>query len=253
MSPTADTANRAPRTEASTRQQQVVDTLRDWAVTGQLSTTEKFSEAALADRLGVSRTPIRHAVAVLVEEGVLQRAGGRGYVVRSYDAADIASALEMRAMIEGLAARKAAEAGLSQEMQAAFADCLAEGDALFAAVSGNPVNEARYAAMNDRFHGLVMQAAGTPMMMEVRQVLDRVPYGAPSAIRFEKMGPQARALHLQHAHMQHHYIVAAILAGQAARAESLFRDHGEMIKISLGLAPGPWPREDGPGLPIALG
>ena len=94
-----------------TRQQQVADRLRDMIVTGQLDPDCKHSEAALAKRLGVSRTPVRHALAVLVEEGVMRRAGGRGYVVRRYEANDVAVALEIRSAVEGLAARSVARIG----------------------------------------------------------------------------------------------------------------------------------------------
>lgn len=248
----ADPFARLEQNDSATRQSRVVDTLRDWAANGELARNEKHSEAALAARLGVSRTPVRHALAILVEEGVLQRAGGRGYVVRTYDASDIAAAIDMRAAIEGLAARKAALEGLSPETEAHLRDCLAEGDDIFAAV-GEPIDEQRYARMNARFHELVISAADTPLMQEVRSILDRVPYGEPDAIRFSKMTARDRATHLHQAHLQHHYIVAALVAQDGARVENLFREHGEMVKVSLGLAPGPWQRGSGPDLPIGNG
>ena len=233
-----------------TRQQQVADRLRDMIVTGQLDPDCKHSEAALAKRLGVSRTPVRHALAVLVEEGVMRRAGGRGYVVRRYEASDVAVALEIRSAVEGLAARSVARIGLTPETAATLDACLTEGDALFAPGETGPVDEARYSQMNAAFHEAIALAAGGSLFGEVRSVLDRVPFGAPSAIRFHRMDPAERRLHLHHAHLQHHYIVAAIRDRDGARAEALFREHGEMVKVSLGLTRGPWHREAGPGLPI---
>jgi GntR family transcriptional regulator, vanillate catabolism transcriptional regulator len=232
-----------------TRQQQVVDRLRDWAVGGVLDPGAKFSEAELADRLGVSRTPIRHAVAVLVEEGVLVRAGGRGYRVRSYRAQDVLAAVELRALTEGYAARKLAQSGLDPAGQAALNACLAEGDALF--LPGQPVDEAAYGAMNRRFHDLIADLAGIDLLAQVRAVFDRVPYGGPDAIRFDGIAPDDRALHLQHSHWQHHYIVLAITQGDGARAEAILREHGELIKASLGLARGPFAPPPGRSLPIA--
>jgi len=245
----AEPTSTLDQNDGATRQSRVVDTLRDWAANGELARNEKHSEAALAARLGVSRTPVRHALAILVEEGVLQRAGGRGYIVRTYDASDIVAAIEMRAAIEGLAARKAAMEGVSAETERHLRDCLAEGDTIFTA-SGEPVDEQRYARMNARFHELVIGAAETSLMQEVRSILDRVPYGEPDAIRFSKMNARDRAAHLHQAHLQHHYMVAALLARDGARVENLFREHGEMVKVSLGLAPGPWQRGSGPDLPI---
>ncbi|KAA2316771.1 GntR family transcriptional regulator [Pseudooceanicola sediminis] len=251
--PTVTTGPEDIESAAGTRQQQVADTLRDLIVTGQLDPDRKHSEAALAERLGVSRTPVRHALAVLVEEGVMRRAGGRGYVVRQYDANDVAVALEIRSAVEGLAARKVSQQGLSQDVAATLDACLAEGDAMFRPGESGPVDEARYSRMNEAFHEAIAVAAGGTLFGEVRAVLDRVPFGAPSAIRFHRMDPVERRLHLQHAHLQHHYIVAAIRARDAARAEALFREHGEMIKVSLGLTRGPWQRTAGSGLPISPG
>lgn len=233
-----------------TRQRHVIDTLRDYAVNGTLDPDRKYSEAALADHLGVSRTPIRHALAILIEEGVIQRAGVRGYVVRRYEAEDIAAAIEMRAAIEGLAARKAARTKLEAEISERFTTCLREGDALFDNRRQRTIDEARYAAMNATFHELVLEAAGTPLMNEVRSVLDRVPYGAPSSIRFNRMAPHYRAIHLHQAHLQHHYIFMCLKNGDGTRAEALFREHGELVKVSLGLSESPWGPAGGPSLPI---
>ena len=233
-----------------TRQQLVIDRLRDWAISGELNPDAKLSEAELAAALGVSRTPIRHALAVLVEEGVLERAGGRGYRVRSYDAADVVAAVELRALVEGYSARRLAARGLSTEVRGALEACLTEGDAIFLDAKGGTVDEDRYAAMNDRFHSLIIEAADVSLVHDVRAVLDRVPFGSPGAIRFERIGPADRAQHLQHAHWQHHYIVASIATGDGARAESLFREHGELIKVSLGVTRGLFKLGDGRLLPI---
>ncbi len=248
MSATPDTPS-----GGETLQKHVVDTLRVYAINGTLEPGKKHSEVALAERLGVSRTPIRHALAVLIEEGVMQRAGGRGYVVRRYDARDVEAAIEMRAAIEGLAAKKAALAGLKPDIAAELASCLADGDAIFRDVQDGVVDEARYAAMNATFHELVLRAVGIPLMLDVRAVLDRVPYGDPASIRFDRMAPGNRAVHLHQAHLQHHYMVAAMTARDGARAEALFREHGELIKVSLGLSDSPWEPNDGPALPIGIG
>ncbi|MFD1912158.1 GntR family transcriptional regulator [Halodurantibacterium flavum] len=243
---------RAMGRSSGTRQQQVVDRLREWALNGTLSPDEKLSEAGLAEALGVSRTPVRHALAVLVEEGVLRRAGGRGYLVRSYDRADVVAAVELGSVLEGYAARRLAEAGLPDDVAAELDDCLRQGDALFR--PGQPVEEAAYGAMNRRFHALVTDAAirvaGVGLIAPLRATLARVPFGGPDAIRFAPSAPLARADHLRHAHWQHHYIVAALRSGEGARVESLFREHGEMVKVSLGLARGALDLGQGPPLPI---
>lgn len=233
-----------------TRQQQVIDTLREWAVSGVLNPDAKLSEAELAAALGVSRTPIRHALAVLVEEGVLERAGARGYRVRSYSAADVVAAVELRVLVEGYAARRLAARGLPPNVRNDLEDCLAEGDSIFRETLDGAVDEDRYAAMNVRFHDLIVDSADVGLVHEVRTVLDRVPFGGPGAIRFQRIGHADRAQHLQHSHWQHHYIVSAIAAGDGARAEALFREHGELIKVSLGVTKGLFKQAEGRSLPI---
>jgi len=222
---------------AETRQRHVVDTLRNWAQAGKFDPREKLSESALAEALGVSRTPVRHALAVLVEEGVLTRAGARGYHVRTYRVADVVAAIELRALLEGYAARKLARTGLSPELKDRFDALLREGDAIFRD-GGDNVDEARYGAMNLAFHSLIYEASEVELVQQIRHLIDRIPFGTPDAIRFETYGARARAEHLQHAHWQHHYIVAAMAEGDGARAEAIFREHGELIKVSLGLARG---------------
>lgn len=231
-----DAATRAYR--PATRQTHVVDQLRAWAVEGKFDPEEKLTEAGLAEALGVSRTPIRHALAVLVEEGVLHRAGPRGYKVRSYTVSDVIEAVEFRAVVEGYAALKLARKGMSAAAVAEIEACLADGDAIFREADDGGVDERRYAIMNARFHTLIAGAAGVDLVHQTRNLIDRIPFGTPDAIRFETQDRRARAQHLQLAHWQHHYILAAVTGGDGARAEALFREHGELIKVSLGLAKG---------------
>ncbi|MFP3449034.1 GntR family transcriptional regulator, partial [Pseudomonas sp. SIMBA_067] len=88
-------------------------------------------EIPTAQRFGVSRMPVRMAFRTLEQEGLLVPFGGRGYQVRSVSPSDIAGAVEVRGVLEGLAARQAAERGLSDDARRALERCLVEGDQLF--------------------------------------------------------------------------------------------------------------------------
>ena len=83
--------------------------VRELVFEGELAPGERVPEIALAERLGVSRTPLRIALATLAHEGLLEPLGGGGFVVRSFTRADIADAIELRGVLEGTAARFAAE------------------------------------------------------------------------------------------------------------------------------------------------
>src|SRR5512136_1470088 len=107
--------------------EQVVLKLRELILGGELAAGQRVAEVAIAEQLGVSRTPVREALAVLSQEGLLGAAGKRGYLVQEFGNKDIADAIEVRGLLEGAAARQVAEKGPEAELLAALESCLAEG------------------------------------------------------------------------------------------------------------------------------
>jgi len=95
----------------STQTERALLRLRELIVGGELASGERVPELALVERLGVSRTPVRAALQRLQEEGLLELLPGGGFAVRGFDEADIHDAIEVRATMEALAARLAAERG----------------------------------------------------------------------------------------------------------------------------------------------
>ncbi len=85
--------------------------LRSLVMGGTLKTSKRLPEVALAERLGLSRTPLRQAMDRLVAEGLLERIETGGCRVASFTIDDITDAIELRGVIEGTAARLAAERG----------------------------------------------------------------------------------------------------------------------------------------------
>lgn len=74
----------------------------------------QLKEEAIAKQFGVSRTPVRAALAALQDYGLIERTNGGSYAVKEFGEQDVLEALEIRAVIEGLAARLLAERGCSQ-------------------------------------------------------------------------------------------------------------------------------------------
>src|SRR4051812_39499413 len=68
--------------------------VRELVFDGELGPGERVQEIALAERLGVSRTPLRIALSTLAHEGLLEPLGGGGFVVRTFTREDIADAIE---------------------------------------------------------------------------------------------------------------------------------------------------------------
>ena len=106
--------------------------LRELIVGGEIKPGVRIAELALVERLGASRTPIRMALVRLQEEGLLEAMPNGGFMVKDFSEADIVEAIELRGTLEGLAARLAAERGVSPVLMAEMRDCLAEIDALLA-------------------------------------------------------------------------------------------------------------------------
>ena len=83
--------------------------LRELLLSGAFKPRERVPELRLVEELGVSRTPLRIALMTLEHEGLLETLSGGGFVVREFTRTDIDDAIELRGVLEGTAARFAAE------------------------------------------------------------------------------------------------------------------------------------------------
>src|SRR5947208_6323736 len=83
--------------------------LREMLFKGEFQRGERLSELPLVARLGVSRTPIRLALERLAHEGLLEPSRSGGFVVREFTVDAVWHAIEVRGVLEGTAARLAAE------------------------------------------------------------------------------------------------------------------------------------------------
>ncbi|BBC73572.1 GntR family transcriptional regulator [Altererythrobacter sp. B11] len=209
------------------------NTVKEMILREDLAPGERLTEAGLAELLGVSRTPVRSLLPMLAAQGFLEPVGKRGYVVAKFGEKEIFDALDLRAMLEGWAARKLAEEGASEEVLAKLDECLAEGDRLFDKGSFSLDDENRYGSMNERFHRLVIEACTSPILTTFMERLEHVPFVAPSVIVFDQIGLRKAFEMLHRAHGFHHAIVDAIRDRDGARAEFLFREHANHQRVSM--------------------
>jgi GntR family transcriptional regulator of vanillate catabolism len=209
------------------------NTLKEMILREELIPGERITEAALASRLGISRTPVRNLMPRLAAEGFLRPVGKRGFAVAEFSEKETYEALELRALLEGWAARILAERGASPEVLSDLETCLARGDALFAKHQLDLDDERRYGEMNARFHGLIIEAARSPLLRRFIDRLNHVPFVAPSVIVFDQIGLRAAYDMLHRAHGFHHAIVDAIRTRDGARAEFLFREHANHQRASM--------------------
>src|SRR4051812_42064263 len=219
----------------STQMAEAVVRLREMVLNGKLAPGQRVAEAPLADLLGMSRTPVRQALPLLAQEGLLVENETRGYLVRAFTPAEIADAIDVRGALEALAVQRVAERGVTKALSRDLHGCLEDGDAILAKRRIEENDEARYAAMNGRFHQLILRAAESATISAALERIARVPFAGPQALAFDRTRLDQMYDRLHYAHRQHHSIVDALESGQPGRADALMREHAHGVKESLNL------------------
>jgi GntR family transcriptional regulator of vanillate catabolism len=200
---------------------------------GHLAPGTHLGEIEMAEMLGVSRTPVRHAFLVLAQEGLLNKTEGRGFFVRSFTVEEVVDAIDFRGLIEGHAAKLIAEKSPSRGLLKALKDCVAEGDQLLDKGHLVDSDEFLYAEMNRRFHALIIEGANSPSVTGAVILNSRIPFAAAGAVAFGQSRLQEAYQILCYAHRQHHAIVEALENREGARVEALLREHTAPVKESL--------------------
>ncbi len=199
--------------------------LRGLIVEGKLKPGERVLEQTLVDQFGVSRTPARAAIQRVSEEGLITALPSGGFVVASFTDDDVFDAIAIRGTLEGMAARLAAEKGLSGTGLQALRDCLQALDATLESDDIGTV-QARYVQLNDHFHGLIASAARSPTVSRALERLVAIPFSVNNSFIDVPATASADVLKiLRDAHAQHHNIVDAIENGEGTRAQALMIEH----------------------------
>jgi GntR family transcriptional regulator of vanillate catabolism len=207
--------------------------LRELIVGGELRPGQRIAELALVERLGVSRTPIRMALVRLQEEGLLEALPGGGFVVRDFSEEDIHDAIELRGTLEGLAARLAAERGVSAVVVAEARDCLDRIDAVLAEPQLDDKSFSDYVELNGRLHALLAEMAGSELVQRQLERVKTLPFASPNSfVLSSASSPRARDT-LMVAQAQHRAVVDAIVRREGARAEALMREHARIAHQNL--------------------
>src|SRR5712672_4618052 len=217
----------AAGSRAGNRALSVMDLIREAILGGSVSAGERLNEVQLSKTLAVSRTPVRAALQALAGEGLLDYAPNRGFTVREFPLDAIVDAYEIRASLEGVAARFAAERGLSPEEKAVIQRSLLAGDRLLDRGSFEPGDLTLYRDINGAFHDTLLGAARNRMLAEMIRICHHVPVSSSrNIVAFEHRDGRRR-------HDDHHRIYEAIMDREPWRAEMLMREHVAGVKASL--------------------
>lgn len=197
---------------------QVYEAIVDEICDGALPAGSHLVQEQLAERLGVSRQPVQQAMALLKADGMVEEVGRRGLWVTPLDAHLVRHHYDIRATLDGLAARKAATrfAGsrqLADPFSRSASDILELGQA--AVESGDVAGQVRH---DMALHTLIYEVSGNPLLARTAEPHWRFLRRAMAEVLRRATLP--REIWRQHAE-----IVDAIVAGDADGAEKLMVDH----------------------------
>jgi len=178
---------------------------------GSIAPGDRLVEAELAVRLGVSRTPVREAIRQLEAEGLVVHMARQGATVRALDYAEVMELYEMRAVLEGTAARLASRAASDielDELESLNEELVATADPLLAA------------NLNRQFHANLLEAAKNRFLRRSMVALQNtLMILGPTTLADENRANQACDEHRQ--------VLQAMRARAGTAAEDAMRQHIE--------------------------
>lgn len=190
------------------------ETIRAMILSGELSPGEQLSEEALAERCGVSRTPVRDALRRLEAELLVRKNDSQRSFVADWSLGDVADAFELRAMMEGYAARRAAE-----RMDDATLERLrACNSAIYAAIRGKSVDVSAFLEHNRDFHEIILETADSRRLTSLLGALIEQPVVWRTAQHY---GREA----FNRSHSEHDDLLAAFSRKDGAWAEAIMAGH----------------------------
>jgi DNA-binding GntR family transcriptional regulator len=194
----------------TTKKDLVLDWFREAIVTGELQAGQHVPQEELAERLGVSITPVREAISELRAAGLLTQNTHRGARVADTDARVATDLHLLRSTLEPLAARRAVahltetDLQLLRQLQARYGDLVERGES----------RDLR--KLNYQFHMSIYRAADSPLLLDfIAQLWARVPLDILSAL------PDRSTTSLR----EHEQILRALERREVEAAEHLTREH----------------------------
>jgi DNA-binding GntR family transcriptional regulator len=204
----------------ATLRDQVADSLRAAVVAGQMAPGEVYSAPVLAERFGVSATPVREALLDLVRDGLMEPVRNKGFRVTELDAAELDATGDVRLLLEPAAAARAARKPEPERAQAVSRLREVARRVVDAARDGDVVSHVR---ADREFHAGLLDLAGNPVLAEtVMRLRDRSRlYGLPVLARDGRLVDTAR---------EHHILLDLVAAGDADGAAEAMRTHVSHVR-----------------------
>jgi DNA-binding GntR family transcriptional regulator len=190
------------------------ETIREMIISGELAPGDPMVEEALAESCNVSRTPVRDALRRLEAEMLVHRTDTKRTYVADWSLDDIGDVFELRAMLEGHAASRAAER-IDDETLRKLRECNASiGVAVQAAT---PDIEA-FLDSNREFHALILEMAASRRLTALLGALIEQPVIWRTAHHYGRD-------ELRRSHQEHEELLAAFARRDPAWAQSIMAGH----------------------------
>jgi DNA-binding GntR family transcriptional regulator len=186
---------------------------------GQLEPGSRLDEQEVAQRFGVSRTPVREAFRLLAADDLVQLRGRLGVVVRSLDVTTLLEMFQVMAELEGLCARLAARRIAPPQLQA----LQRIHERLCASTNMNPDD---FYAINQEFHEVIYEAANNAYLADqTRRLRNRVGFYRRRVTHLS--GRVESTLH------EHGAVLDALVARDPERADALMQTHLNLLGDNL--------------------
>jgi GntR family transcriptional regulator, vanillate catabolism transcriptional regulator len=223
----------AARADVASQTARALVRIREMLLKGEVGRGERLSELPLVARLGMSRTPIRLALERLAHVGLLEAMPVGGFTVREFTLAEVHDAIEVRGVLEGTAARLAAERLVhASELDQLRSLCSQMESLDRLTVVSLPL----YMDANEAFHAAILDLAKSGMLRRTLQITNSLPFASPSAMVFPTSVLPGSDETLAIAQEHHRAILTAIATRQGTRAEALAREHALLAKGILEIA-----------------
>lgn len=200
----------------------VADAILDLMRQGQIAPGQRLIEADIAARFDVARTTVREALQRLEAKGFLAQERHRGFVVRPLSRRRVSEIYDVRAALDGLAARLAAAA--IARTPAAIAPLDAEMAAMDAAHAAGDM--AAFTRHNAHFHQAIRALADNDTLFAILDQLDQSVYHMQFRLLVERAGVFA-------SHDDHRALHRALGAGDGEGAARAASDHAHRTRAEL--------------------
>jgi DNA-binding GntR family transcriptional regulator len=201
--------------------QKAYQILKSMIIERQLLPGDKIPQEKLAEDLGISRTPLINALKFLEKEKLVQSIPRRGFFMRTFTQKEMISIFELREVLEGLAARKAAQKITDNQ--------IVQLGKFFKQFAGDKdIDDIRaYAREDRRFHKFLLDIGAKEFLKSILETYNVISYS------YQVVSPEGLVRHPRETIREHRAMIDAIAGRDAEAAENLMRRHFQRSRAVL--------------------